>query len=62
MSCIGNERRLSFVFWAGTNDAYVTIDMGKEKFQSAVKEKSLNPEWNEECEMLVYHRFTRACM
>jgi Ca2+-dependent lipid-binding protein len=41
------------ISFTGTNDAYVTIDLGKEKFKSAVKEKAVNPEWNEECDLLV---------
>ena len=36
----------------GTNDAFVTIALGKEKFQTSVKEKSSDPvEWNEQCEL-----------
>ena len=35
----------------GTNDAFVTIGLGKEKFQTSVKEKSENPEWLEQCEL-----------
>jgi len=36
----------------GTNDAFVTIALGKEKFQTSVKEKSSNlVEWNEQCEL-----------
>ena len=36
----------------GTNDAFVTIALGKEKFQTSVKEKSSEPvEWNEQCEL-----------
>ena len=37
---------------SGTNDAFVTIGLGKEKFQTSVKEKSGDPvEWNEQCEL-----------
>lgn len=35
----------------GTNDAFVTIGLGKEKFQTSVKERSENPEWLEQCEL-----------
>jgi len=36
----------------GTNDAFVTIALGKEKFQTSVKEKSSSlVEWNEQCEL-----------
>ena len=38
-------------FLIGTNDAFVTIGLGKEKFQTSVKEKSENPEWLEQCEL-----------
>ena len=38
--------------YLGTNDAFVTIALGKEKFQTSVKEKSSDPvEWNEQCEL-----------
>jgi len=38
----------------GTNDAFVTISLGKEKFQTSVKEKSSSPvEWNEQCELSI---------
>lgn len=38
----------------GTNDAFVTIALGKEKFQTSVKEKSSEPvEWNEQCELSI---------
>ena len=35
----------------GTNDAFVTIELGKEKFQTSVKEKTEDPEWSEQCEL-----------
>lgn len=36
----------------GTNDAYVTIALGKEKFQTSVKDKATDPvDWLEECEL-----------
>ena len=36
----------------GTNDAFVTIAMGKEKYQTSVKEKATeNVEWREQCEL-----------
>ena len=37
----------------GTNDAFVTIGLGKEKFQTSVKERSEDPEWSEQCELWV---------
>ena len=35
----------------GTNDAFVTIGLAKEKFQTSVKERVEDPEWNEQCEL-----------
>ena len=36
----------------GTNDAFVSIALGKEKFQTSVKVKSGDDvEWNEQCEL-----------
>jgi Rab11 family-interacting protein 1/2/5 len=36
----------------GTNDAFVTISLGKEKYQTSVKDKAADPvEWHEECEL-----------
>lgn len=38
----------------GTNNCFVTIAMGKEKFQTSIKEKSeQNVDWREECELYV---------
>ena len=45
--------RFASVYILGTNDAFVTIGLGKEKFQTSVKEKSENPEWLEQCELWV---------
>ncbi|GAU98236.1 hypothetical protein RvY_09411 [Ramazzottius varieornatus] len=36
-----------------TNNAYVTIQLGKEKFETSVLEKSKAPEWNEECDLRI---------
>ncbi|XP_048827321.1 rab11 family-interacting protein 5-like isoform X2 [Brienomyrus brachyistius] len=33
----------------GTSDVYTIIQVGKEKFTTAVVEKTTSPEWNEEC-------------
>ncbi|KAL4660979.1 hypothetical protein GN956_G1616 [Arapaima gigas] len=33
----------------GTSDVYTVIQLGREKFSTAVAEKSAAPEWNEEC-------------
>jgi hypothetical protein len=32
-------------------DAFCTISMGKEKFVTAVREKTRAPEWQEQCDM-----------
>lgn len=38
----------------GTNNCFVTIALGKEKFQTSVKEKAeQNVDWREECELYV---------
>ncbi|XP_029160373.1 rab11 family-interacting protein 2 [Nylanderia fulva] len=37
-----------------TNDCFVTIALGKEKYQTSVKEKAIKDvEWHEECELLI---------
>lgn len=38
----------------GTNDAFVTIGLGKEKFRTSTKEKAGDPiEWMEQCELAI---------
>jgi Rab11 family-interacting protein 1/2/5 len=38
--------------FSGTNDAFVTIGLGKEKYQTSVKEKVTDSvEWCEQCEL-----------
>jgi len=44
----------------GTNDAFVTIGLGKEKFQTSVKEKSEDPEWSEQCQLCIPQQGNRA--
>ena len=39
------------MFFPGTNDAYVTVEVGKERFQTRVQEKCEIPFWNEENSM-----------
>ena len=40
------------VKYLGTNDPFVTIGLGKEKFQTSVVEKSMeNVDWMEQCEL-----------
>ena len=58
---ISKERMVSIVVksdgslkkkFKGKNDAFVTISLGKEKYQTTVKEKCSDPvEWNEQCEL-----------
>ncbi|XP_061392651.1 rab11 family-interacting protein 1 [Musca vetustissima] len=44
-----------------TNNCYVTIAMGKEKYQTSVKEKAeSNVQWNEECELKIPDQGNRA--
>ena len=39
-------------FLSGTNDAFVTIALGKEKYQTSVKEKATESvDWCEQCEL-----------
>lgn len=39
---------------AETNDCFVTIALGKEKYQTSVKEKAAKDvEWHEECELTI---------
>lgn len=45
----------------GTNDAFVTIGLGKEKYQTSVKEKAPeNVEWHEECELEIPKQGNKA--
>ncbi|BES90863.1 unnamed protein product [Nesidiocoris tenuis] len=45
----------------GTNDAFVTIGLGKEKFQTSIKEKASGTvEWHEKCELLIPKQGNRA--
>ncbi|ELU05121.1 hypothetical protein CAPTEDRAFT_228126 [Capitella teleta] len=34
-----------------TNDAYVTISLGKDKYQTSIKERTKDPVWHEECDL-----------
>lgn len=39
-------------YFLGTNDVFVTIGLGKEKYQTSVKERATDPvTWQEECEL-----------
>ena len=42
----------------GTNDSYVIIQNGKEKFQTSVKDQSVDPIWHEECDLYVTQNYT----
>lgn len=45
----------------GTNNCFVTIALGKEKYQTSVKEKvTENVEWHEECELKIPDKGNRA--
>ncbi|XP_037934978.1 rab11 family-interacting protein 1-like isoform X2 [Teleopsis dalmanni] len=45
----------------GTNNCFVTIGLGKEKYQTSVKDKSeQNVSWNEECELKIPDKGNRA--
>ncbi|XP_014249973.1 rab11 family-interacting protein 1 [Cimex lectularius] len=45
----------------GTNDAFVTIALGKEKFQTSIKEKIADTvEWHEKCELVIPKQGNRA--
>ncbi|XP_017149086.1 rab11 family-interacting protein 1 isoform X2 [Drosophila miranda] len=45
----------------GTNNCFVTIALGKEKYQTSVKDKSeTNVNWNEECELKIPDQGNRA--
>ena len=43
---------MNYIFVLGTNDAFVTIGLGKETFQTSVKDKATGIiEWHEKCEL-----------
>ncbi|XP_067640245.1 rab11 family-interacting protein 1 [Eurosta solidaginis] len=45
----------------GTNNCFVTIALGKEKYQTSVKDKAeTNVSWNEECELKIPDQGNRA--
>ncbi|XP_030379111.1 rab11 family-interacting protein 1 isoform X2 [Scaptodrosophila lebanonensis] len=45
----------------GTNNCFVTIALGREKYQTSVKEKAeTNVNWNEECELKIPDQGNRA--
>jgi len=46
---VQRARGLKFKGKNGTNDAFVSVEFGKEKFLTGVQEKCENPNWNEEC-------------
>ena len=43
-----------------TNDVYAIIQLGKEKFQTTTREKTVNPEWNEECSFEIPSDMTKT--
>ena len=49
---IGKKIMRKMTIYLGTNDAFVLIELGKEKFQTSVKVKTIDEvRWNEQCEM-----------
>ncbi|XP_070199976.1 rab11 family-interacting protein 2-like isoform X2 [Littorina saxatilis] len=40
---------------AGNNDVFVTIQLGKEKYQTSTIKNARNPEWFEECDLPIPH-------
>uniref|UniRef100_A0A336MY45 CSON009368 protein n=1 Tax=Culicoides sonorensis TaxID=179676 RepID=A0A336MY45_CULSO len=45
----------------GTNNCFVTIALGKEKYQTTIKDKVLNDvDWHEECELSIPSRGNKA--
>ncbi|KAL8608897.1 hypothetical protein ACOMHN_065234 [Nucella lapillus] len=40
---------------AGNNDVFVTIQLGKEKYQTSTIKNACNPEWFEECDLPIPH-------
>jgi len=48
------------LYSTGTNDAFVTIGLGKEKFQTSVKDKAEDPEWCEQCQLSIPQQGNRA--
>lgn len=50
---VHRARNLKLKGKSGTNDCYATIQLGKEKYHTSIKEKSIDPEWNEECDFSV---------
>ncbi|CAL8104819.1 unnamed protein product [Orchesella dallaii] len=45
----------------GTNDAFVTISLGKEKYQTSVKERATESvDWHEECELAIPRHGNKA--
>jgi hypothetical protein len=52
IDCGVNFKKIMFFVFIGTNNAFITIALGKEKYQTSVKEKVLQDvDWHEECEM-----------
>ncbi len=41
----------NFIYFEIGIDPFCTIAMGKEKFVTAVREKTTSPDWHEQCDM-----------
>jgi len=50
---VSRARNLKAKGKSGTNDAYVSIKLGKEKFQTTLRERAKDPEWHEQCQFLL---------
>lgn len=50
---VSRARNLKAKGKSGTNDAYVTIKLGKEKFQTTLRERAKDPEWHEQCQFSI---------
>jgi len=48
MCCFMHKGKLACL---GSNDSYVVIGLGREKYQTSVQERTLDPEWQEECDL-----------
>ena len=49
--CVTASQTVHCIVLSGTNDAFVTIALGDKKFQTTIKDKVIDPEWYEECDM-----------
>ncbi|XP_077978513.1 rab11 family-interacting protein 2-like isoform X2 [Glandiceps talaboti] len=50
---VHQARRLMCKGRNGSNDAYVIMALGREKFQTTVVERTIHPQWDEQCDLHV---------